>query len=255
MHRLLVPLFVSLLAASGAAAQLEHPQPPAPNVVLFLVDDGPSPGVDLSYSNRRMNAEERAERLRGFERVLRGGKASIWEGGQVSPCYVRWPGVIPAGRDLDVPSHVADIYPTLAAATGAEFPEGQLPLDGRNLLPALLGEPTDWSDRMLFDLTNLYLKEFDFETEGAPRIRELSVHVGPFKYVRHDPYFYNGDPDAVWESLHHLEDDPRETENLAAAMRERWRLRLTEPGRHSLNLVVEDRAGARHTARVDAVVR
>ena len=49
---------------------------------------------------------------------FRGEKGTTWEGGVRVPCMVRWPGHIPAGREVNgIQSH-EDLYVTLAAAAG-----------------------------------------------------------------------------------------------------------------------------------------
>lgn len=212
-------------------------------LVLFMVDDGASPGCDLSYSNRRMNEVERAERRRAWDDPVKGGKAWIAEGGQISPFYARWPGVIPVGREVDVLSGVLDIYPTLAELCGAEFPEGQLPLRGRSLAKILKGaEPADdWNERRYFDGTNLYLIERDraFD-EGVPHIRELSVHYQQFKYIRYDEKL-RSNQDLIRDELYDLENDPMEQHDLSkekpkltAQLREEtenWFQRILDSGR------------------------
>lgn len=184
-------------------------------VVIFMVDDGYSPGFDLSYQGRRMNDVEKAERMRGFGRQLRGSKATIWEGGQITPCYIRWPGKITAGTSSELLSNVSDIYPTLADLGDLELPKGQLPLDGRSMWPALKGESEGWPERIIFDATNFYLLEYDNTTDGPPRIRELSAHYKQFKYIRKDDYMY-GDKDAdVVELLYNLKTDPLEQQDIS----------------------------------------
>ena len=54
------------------------------------------------------------------------------------PLFVRWDGVVPAGRRLDGPVALLDLVPTILSAVGApSIEEERLP--GRNLLPALAG--------------------------------------------------------------------------------------------------------------------
>lgn len=184
-------------------------------LVLFLVDDGASPGFDLTYQTRRMNPEERAERERAWGRRLRGTKASIGEGGQISPFYARWPGTIPAGRSVDLLSGVLDIYPTLAELCQAPFPRDQLPLRGRSLAPTLLGGEQDFDDRIYFDGTNLYQIEREAaEVDGRPRIRWLSAHYREFKYIREDRWLLDG-TDTVRHRLYNLKEDPAEKHDIA----------------------------------------
>lgn len=196
-------------------------------LVLFMVDDGASPGFDLNYQTRRMNDEEREQRRRAWGRRLKGTKANIGEGGQISPFYARWPGKIPAGRSVELLSGVIDIYPTLAEICNASLPDNQLPLRGRSIAPSLLGKPQDFSDRIYFDGTNLYLIERETAfVNGIPRIRHLSAHYKNFKYVREDRYLFDG-TDRVVHRLYDLSADPSETRDISAdnpAMTERLQL-------------------------------
>ncbi|MDQ8180317.1 sulfatase-like hydrolase/transferase [Pelagicoccus sp. SDUM812005] len=182
-------------------------------LVLFLVDDGSSPGFLNSYQTRRMNKAEQSERRQGWARELRGTKANIWEGGQISPFYARWPGVIEPGSSSDALSSIIDIYPTLADIAAIPYPESQLPLRGTSLKPSLLGKQNPKPDRILFDGTNLYLleRERSFK-DGQPRIRQLSAHYKNWKYIREDQYIHGG-KDAFTHKLYNLDTDPTESNN------------------------------------------
>jgi arylsulfatase A-like enzyme len=78
---------------------------------------------------------------------LRGRKRDVYEGGIRTPMIVRYPGVITPGRVDDRVWYFADVLPTLAAIAGVEAPEG---IDGVNVLPTLIGEEQDLSDRFLY---------------------------------------------------------------------------------------------------------
>lgn len=60
------------------------------------------------------------------------------EGGLRAPCVVRWPGRIAAGRVTNEIVHVADLFATLAAASGASLPTDR-PIDGIDQLDFFLG--------------------------------------------------------------------------------------------------------------------
>ena len=80
--------------------------------------------------------------------VLRGHKASTWEGGVRVPFVVRWPGKLPAGKTFDRPVIQLDILPTALAAAGVPASEG-VQLDGVDLVPHLAGTvETDPHDRL-----------------------------------------------------------------------------------------------------------
>lgn len=74
----------------------------------------------------------------GLNIPLRGTKNDYFEAGIHTPAAVRWPGVIPAGvTNCNQFISVADIFPTLCAATGVT-PLNTKPFDGTNVWPLLL---------------------------------------------------------------------------------------------------------------------
>lgn len=90
-------------------------------IVVFTSDNG-SRGVDG-----------------GSNLPLRGTKGTTWEGGMRVPCIVRWPGRAPAGQVCRELVTAMDLYPTLAAACGADLPTDRT-IDGRDVT-ALLVDP------------------------------------------------------------------------------------------------------------------
>lgn len=115
-------------------------------IVIFFSDNGGSGGADNG--------------------PLRGHKGDTWEGGVRVLCLVRWTaGGVPAGVDNGAFLSSLEIFPSLAAATGATRPEGVI-LDGHDWWPALRGQAP--SPR-----TSLFWKRQ--ERRGA--------RVGPWKWV------------------------------------------------------------------------
>lgn len=89
-------------------------------IVIFFADNGGGGGSDNG--------------------VLRGGKSQTWEGGVRVLSMVRWPaGGIPAGVVNDAFLSSMELFPSLAAVTGAQLPEGVI-LDGYDWWSALRGE-------------------------------------------------------------------------------------------------------------------
>jgi len=72
------------------------------------------------------------EPLGGSNGMLRGAKATTWEGGQRVPGIVRWPARVPPGRTCDEIVSAMDLYPTLAAVCGAEVPTDRV-IDGKEM--------------------------------------------------------------------------------------------------------------------------
>ena len=67
---------------------------------------------------------------------LRSGKGFPYEGGIRVPFMVRWPGVIPSGKESNVPVCSIDIFPTIMEAVGVQLPKKRV-IDGLSLLDHL----------------------------------------------------------------------------------------------------------------------
>ncbi|MHC4249179.1 MAG: sulfatase-like hydrolase/transferase [Planctomycetota bacterium] len=95
-------------------------------IVVFLSDNGPEP------------------RQKARAKPYRGLKWDALEGGTRVPCIVRFPGVIPAGRESDALIAAIDILPTLSHACGIDLKKlttGSPKIDGLNVWDTLTGTP------------------------------------------------------------------------------------------------------------------
>ncbi len=99
-------------------------------LLIFMTDNGPA-----GSSN--------------FNAGMKGKKGSVDEGGTRVPFFVRWPGVLEAGVDVDRIARHTDVLPTLAAITGG-VPKASEELHGRSLVPLLRDPTAKWADRMFF---------------------------------------------------------------------------------------------------------
>lgn len=164
-------------------------------LVIFTSDNGPW----LSYGHHA-----------GSSGLFREGKGTTWEGGVRVPCIARWPGKIPAGTESKELTATIDILPTIAELAGADLPAR--PIDGVSIWRQLSGaQPTPHE---------AYYFYWNQELQA--------VRSGPWKL--HFPHTYrslvtpgkDGQPGPYRElkteqALYHLEDDPGETRDVAAA--------------------------------------
>ena len=67
---------------------------------------------------------------------LRAGKGYPYEGGIRVPLIIRWPGVVQAGIECDVPVTSADFFPTICEIAGLDLPPERI-IDGESLSPLL----------------------------------------------------------------------------------------------------------------------
>jgi arylsulfatase A-like enzyme len=130
-------------------------------------------------------------------------KLQLWEGGIRVPAFVRWPGVIPAGRTTDQVATTLDWTATMLAA--AETLAGS-ELDGMDLLPHLRGGAAT-AERTVFWRSN---------RQGL----QHAARQGNWKYLRMDAPRPNSTRRETGELLFDLSRDPKETENLAASQPE-----------------------------------
>lgn len=93
-------------------------------LVIFTSDNGPF----LSYGEHA-----------GTAMPFREGKLTTFEGGVRTPCLMRWPKKIPAGRTCDEPVASIDLLPTIAKLAGAPLPKH--PIDGLDVWQILSGQP------------------------------------------------------------------------------------------------------------------
>lgn len=127
-----------------------------------------------------------------FNAGMRGGKARLYEGGHRVPCFLRWPrGGIEGGRDIEEPTEVQDLLPTLATLAGlTELLPAQL--DGIDLTPALRqGKPL--KERML-------VVQFGYNSSPL-RAGKACVIWNRWRLVNS-------------EELFRLDDDPGQNKNL-----------------------------------------
>ncbi|MEK6239679.1 MAG: sulfatase-like hydrolase/transferase, partial [Planctomycetales bacterium] len=123
----------------------------------------------------------------------RSGKTHVYDGGLRVPFCAVWPGKIEPGSRADVRALTMDLYPTIAEAAGASF---EHKIDGRSLLPSLLGRKQEFKPRDEF---------FTWLQRG----KKKAMIRGDWKIVLDDPTRKK-----TFE-LYNLKDDPQETTDLS----------------------------------------
>jgi len=142
---------------------------------------------------------------------LRGGKATIYEGGTREPCIVVWPGVVkPGSKSSDVISSI-DFYPTMLEMAGIR-PKPAAKVDGESIVPLLKGTGKLKRDAIFC--------HFPHYTPATGNLPATYVRKGDWKLIR----FYGEGPNRsnAYE-LYNLKDDISETKNLADKMPQKVR--------------------------------
>ena len=126
---------------------------------------------------------------------LKGGKQQMDEGGIREPMCAVWPGRIKGGSRASRLTMTMDLFPTICAAAGAKFDHE---IDGRNVLPTLLGKEQKPEDRFLFWVR--------LEGGGYRGKVYYAARYGDWKLTQNraeEPY-----------RLYNLADDPKEGRDL-----------------------------------------
>lgn len=135
---------------------------------------------------------------------LKGGKATMYEGGVRGPGIVVYPGVVEAASRSEEVIQSSDYYPTLLELLAID-PQPQQTFDGISIVPALQGK-------------SLGREAIFTYFPHSPRIPDwlppaVSVHRGDWKLIR---LFFAGEDGNHRYKLYHLKDDIGEANNVAA---------------------------------------
>ncbi|MEI6074903.1 MAG: sulfatase [Verrucomicrobiota bacterium] len=141
---------------------------------------------------------------------LRGGKATVYEGGVREPCIIAWPGLTKPGSRNDTVIQSEDFFPTFVKLLGLRTQPGQI-FDGVNISDTFAGKPL--AREAIFTY-------FPHSPPIVPDVLPPAVTVvaGDWKLIR---IFYDGENGAHGYRLYNLKDDLGERNDLAAAQPER----------------------------------
>lgn len=167
-------------------------------LVIFSSDNGPV--LDDGY-------EDQSVELLGDHKPagpFRGGKYSIYEGGNRMPTISYWPGVIPEGQVNDALWSQTDFMASFAELAGYELPDDQAN-DSENMLDVILGKSHKGREILLEEAFTFALRMGEWKyisptEQESPWIKEIKNIEGGVSTL---PQLYN------------LADDKGEQNNLA----------------------------------------
>ena len=105
-------------------------------IVVWASDNGADP--DLPHAGQRIPTRSAGSGT-ASPGPWRGGYFTSLEGSNRTPCIIRWPGKVPAGKVSNELVHLVDMFTTLVHAAGAEVPADRQ-IDGMDMRDFLLGD-------------------------------------------------------------------------------------------------------------------
>lgn len=181
-------------------ALIEHLDDGIGKVVQALKDTGEYKNTLLLFTSDNGGATW----LGATNGSLRGAKQDMYEGGIREPMCVVWPEAIQPGSSSEKVALTMDLYATACDAAGIRIDHY---IEGRSILPTLLGESQPSEDRYLFWMRR----------EGSTRFMgkmAYAVRKGEWKLLQNRPM----EP----FELYNLKDDPREEDDLAESNQDKF---------------------------------
>ena len=157
-------------------------------LIIFTSDNGPFP--------------------EGSTGGLRGGKGTSWDGGYRVPFIARWPSRIRAGNIAHVMAMNIDLLPTFAAIARVS-PPGTTHLDGKNILPIMLGKTNASPHKVLYFFNNERIAAL--RTQNWKMVVQASYRDVQRRLPDHDVLL-----------LFDMRWDPQERYSMAAHRPDKW---------------------------------
>lgn len=184
-------------------------------VMKYLKDNGLENDTIIAFSTD--NGTENFTWPDGGQTPFAGGKGTVMEGGFRSPCIIRWPGHVPAGKVENGIVSGLDWFPTFVAAAGnpnivEELKKGKelggaaykVHLDGYNQLDLITGKgPSKRHEIFYFAETTL----------GAVRIDDFK-----YRFIDQPGGWLGGTVKVDWPILVNLRLDPLERTGLTGSL-------------------------------------
>ena len=161
-------------------------------IIVFFSDNGGNMYNEVDGTTPTSNAP------------LRGGKASMFEGGVRVPMIVSWPGNIKPASTNDTLVQSTDFYPTILEMLDLK-PQQDQPFDGVSIFPALQGKAQERGP--IFT----YFPHDPPVPDWIPP--SISIHKDDWKLIRE---FFQGENGAHRYRLFNLKEDIGEKTNVAA---------------------------------------
>jgi arylsulfatase len=160
-------------------------------IVVWTSDNG----SDTTYRLPVIDPDPAGGQWSGFSGPWRGGLFTSLEGSNRTPCIVRWPGKVPAGKVSNELVHEVDFFTTLVTAGGGTVPADRQ-IDGMDMADFLLGGAGESGRDVILCL------------QGS-RLQAVKWHQWKLHLFKQDDFYSTWSPYNI-PHVYNLEWDPRE---------------------------------------------
>jgi len=108
-------------------------------LIVYFSDNGPLRNTDDLVTPWERNKARTLDIRDRFNKGLRAGKVSAYDGGTHVPCFIHWPGMSDGGKDIDQLSGHIDVFPTLVDICELEISDTRR-FDGISVASVLRGD-------------------------------------------------------------------------------------------------------------------
>ena len=160
-------------------------------IVVWASDNGPDP----TYHSPVSDPDPMGAVWNGFSGPWRGSLFTSLEGSNRTPCIIRWPGKVPAGKVSNELVHQVDFFPTLVKAGGGTVPTDRV-IDGMDMTDFLLGDAEESGRDTVLCIQ-------------GDRLQAVKWHQWKLHLFKQDDFYSTWVP---WNfpMIYNLEWDPRE---------------------------------------------
>jgi arylsulfatase len=160
-------------------------------IVVWASDNG----ADSTYREAAGDPDPFGGQWNGFSGIWRGSLFTTLEGSNRTPCIIRWPGKVPAGKVSNELVHEVDLFTTLVRAGGGTVPTDRQ-IDGMDMRGFLLGDEVESGREVVLCM-------------NGNRLQSVKWRQWKINLFQQDDFYSTWTPYSI-PHLHNLEWDPRE---------------------------------------------
>jgi arylsulfatase len=154
-------------------------------IVVWASDNGADPNYRLPVSD----PDPVGAVWGGTSGPWRGGYFTTLEGSNRTPCIVRWPNHVPAGKVSNELVHEVDWFTTLVLAGGAEVPKDRI-IDGADMRSFLLGDAEKSGREVIIHMNGNRIQSAKWGQQWKINLFHQESFMGPW-YPLNEPHVIN----------------------------------------------------------------